>query len=92
MSEEQLGLFGDAPPARRKPREIRECAWPCCLVTVPAAMLMCKSHWYRVPISLRRRIWTTYRAGQEIDGEPSDAYWAAYRDVQRWIKQHGGPV
>lgn len=34
-----------------------------CDVEVPPAMLMCKSHWFRVPLKLRNRVWAEYHNG-----------------------------
>lgn len=34
-----------------------------CKVEVPPAMLMCKSHWFKVPQHLRNRVWDEYRNG-----------------------------
>lgn len=34
-----------------------------CDVEVPPAMLMCKSHWFRVPLALRNRVWAEYHKG-----------------------------
>ncbi len=34
-----------------------------CEVKVPPAMLMCKSHWFRVPLALRNRVWAEYHNG-----------------------------
>ncbi len=42
-------------------------------------MFMCRPHWFLVPKPMRDRIWATYRAGQEISKDPSDAYDVAAR-------------
>jgi hypothetical protein len=42
-------------------------------------MFMCKKHWFKVPVDLRRRIWATYRVGQCDDMNPSKAYCEAAR-------------
>lgn len=34
-----------------------------CEVPVPPAMLMCKPHWFRVPLALRNRVWKEYNNG-----------------------------
>lgn len=34
-----------------------------CEVPVPPEMLMCKPHWFRVPLILRARVWAEYRKG-----------------------------
>lgn len=52
----------------------------------------CKAHWFRLPPDLRRRIWDAYRPGQEKDLSPSETYVQVAREVQDWIKRHGGPV
>jgi hypothetical protein len=63
----------------------RTCSWPDCPQQVPIAMLMCKTHWFRLPPSIRSAIWAAYRPGQEEDGEVSDAYWKAFKAAQDWI-------
>lgn len=34
-----------------------------CKVPVPPAMLMCKPHWFCVPLALRNRVWAEYHNG-----------------------------
>lgn len=69
-----------------------ECHWPGCTAQVPPALWGCKPHWFRLPRNLRDRIWTAYRPGQEKDLSPSDSYMDVAREVQLWIRLHGGPV
>jgi hypothetical protein len=64
---------------------IHECHWPTCKVQVPPAMWGCRNHWYKLPKSLRDKIWETYRIGQEIDGDPSLEYLEVMKEVQKWI-------
>lgn len=45
-----------------------------CDIAVPPSELMCIKHWRMVPEVLRDAIWATYRRGQEIDKNPSEAY------------------
>jgi hypothetical protein len=45
----------------------------------------CKAHWFRLPATLRSRIWATYRPGQEVSKTPSAAYIEAAKEVQVWI-------
>lgn len=45
----------------------------------------CKKHWFALPQSLRARIWSTYRLGQEITKTPSREYLEAATAVQAWI-------
>ena len=63
-----------------------KCHVPGCPTEVPPHMLMCLKHWRRVPELLRKRVWRTYRKGQEIDKNPSPAYLeaatAAIKSVQ----------
>lgn len=44
-----------------------KCAVPHCERLVPLKMLMCFSHWKKVPKHLQSDIWRTYRPGQEND-------------------------
>lgn len=64
------------------------CHWPGCTAQVPPAMWGCRRHWYTLPDALRKRIWATYRPGQERDMRPSEAYLEAARAVQAWIAEH----
>lgn len=61
------------------------CHWPGCNKNVPPAMWGCTVHWRALPFYLRKKIWDTYRIGQEIDGNPSAEYLAVADEVQRWI-------
>lgn len=61
------------------------CHWPGCGRNVPPAMWGCKTHWYALPAELRRKIWRTFKPGQEISGRPSAEYVEAAREVQAWI-------
>lgn len=48
-----------------------------CKKPVPPEMLMCRRHWYMVPLPLRRLVWATYRPGQCDDKNPSRRWHAA---------------
>lgn len=63
------------------------CHWPGCNKLVPPAMWGCKVHWLRLPLRLRRKIWRTYRPGQEKDLRPSKEYLEVADEVQIWIKK-----
>lgn len=71
----------------RKQSQFRDhhCHWPGCDKQVPPAMWGCKAHWFRLPKTLRDRIWATYRPGQEVDMNPSREYLDAANAVQEWI-------
>lgn len=62
------------------------CHWPGCGTPVPPARWGCPRHWFRLPISIRRRIWATYRPGQEITKTPSPEYLEAAKAAQDWIR------
>jgi hypothetical protein len=40
-------------------------------------MLMCRTHWFRVPRLIQRAVWATYRHGQCDDKNPSKAWHVA---------------
>lgn len=67
------------------------CHWPDCNKKVPPALWGCKDHWFRLPKTLRNRIWATYRPGQEIDKNPSTEYLAVANEVQAWIMENSNP-
>ena len=45
-----------------------------CDQAIAPRLLMCSRHWRMVPKALRDALWATYRVGQEVDKEPSQAY------------------
>jgi hypothetical protein len=46
----------------------------------------CRPHWYRLPKSIRDRIWATYRPGQEDDLRISREYVEADRLAQAFAE------
>ena len=50
----------------------------------------CRKHWFRLPKYLRDRIWAEFRPGQETNRTPSRTYLETAKEVQEWIKKHGG--
>lgn len=64
------------------------CHWPGCETKVAPALWGCRKHWFMLPLSLRNKIWRTYRPGQEISKTPSAEYLAAANEVQAWIKEN----
>lgn len=52
-----------------------------CTRKVAPRFLMCGRHWQFVPPELQRRVYATYRAGQEHRKDPSREYVAAARDA-----------
>ena len=70
--------------ASNLPEPPHRCHHPHCRVAVRPSLFACRSHWHALPKSLRDRIWTTYRPGQEITKDPSRAYLAAAADALDW--------
>ena len=66
-----------------------KCHWPGCDKDVPPAMWGCTSHWFKLPFALRKKVWTTYRPGQEVDKNPSKEYIAVVKEIQTWIRENG---
>jgi hypothetical protein len=64
------------------------CHWPGCQRVVPPKLWGCREHWFRLPAHLRKRIWATYRPGQEKTKDPSAEYIAAAKAVQKWIMEN----
>ena len=65
------------------------CHWPLgCSRPVEPRFWACPPHWYSLPKSLRQRIWSAYRPGQEITKTPSKVYIEAIRDVNQWIVEN----
>lgn len=65
-----------------------KCHWTGCNRDVPPAVWGCRDHWYRLPLELRRKIWATFRPGQEETKTPSRAYVEVAREVQDWIARN----
>lgn len=63
------------------------CHYPGCQKEVPENRWGCKPHWFSLPQHIRARIWATYRAGQEIDKNPSREYVLAAHAAQRYIER-----
>lgn len=74
------------------PTHGHHCHWPGCDKKVPPAMWGCKTHWYRLPDALRRKIWRTFQPGQEASKTPSREYVQAAREVQDWIAANYPPA
>jgi hypothetical protein len=62
------------------------CHWPGCHKIVPPSLWGCATHWFKLPVKLRQRIWHHYVPGQEINKNPTPAYIEVAKDVQDWIK------
>jgi hypothetical protein len=64
------------------------CPVPTCPTTISNYLVMCKTHWYRVPLDLRNRLWDEVVPGQ-LDGtvSPSDAYLAVLQDCLQALKR-----
>jgi len=63
-----------------------KCHWPSCDKEVPPRLWGCREHWFRLPLSIRRRIWVTYKSGQEVSKTPSRVYLMVARSAQKWIE------
>jgi len=80
---------------RGEPKRPHPCPWPRCRKHTRAAYLMCRTHWYRLPATLRARILDTYRPGQTtLTASPE--YLDALREALAYARQaeaaeHGGP-
>ncbi len=63
---------------------VHECHWPTCNIAVSPKMWGCKKHWFKLPKSLRNKIWATYVPGQEVTKTPSRLYIRVALEVQDW--------
>ena len=69
------------------------CHWPGCDLQVAPALWGCKRHWYMLPIHIRKRIWATYKIGQERgDARVSSAYVAVAREAEEFARNYGHAV
>lgn len=60
-----------------------------CERIVKERIFMCYWHWSRLPVTLKRRIWATYREGQEIDKNPSLEWLDAAHACRTWLQERG---
>jgi hypothetical protein len=67
------------------------CHWPNCERHVQPAAWGCNEHWWRLPNTIRLRIWRAFRPGQEKSKTPSAEYIAAAREAQDWIAANAAP-
>ncbi|UZW54017.1 hypothetical protein NUH86_10770 [Sphingobium sp. JS3065] len=67
------------------------CHWSGCTAKVPPAAWGCRKHWYRLPHTIRNRIWASFRPGQEQSKTPSRAYVEAAREAREWILANHPP-
>jgi hypothetical protein len=64
-----------------------------CGKPVPPEMLMCRRHWFMVPLKLRRAVWREYRDGQcNLDPLPSKAWHAAADAAIKAVAEKEGIV
>ena len=63
---------------------IHTCHNPKCGKPCPPAMLACKPCWFKLPKTIRDKIWKYYRRGQEIDKRPSQEYMTAFAEAQTY--------
>jgi hypothetical protein len=70
----------------KAPARGHHCHWPGCPRKVPPALWGCRQHWYMLPFGLRRKVWATYRPGQDESKTPSREYIAVAQEVQAWIR------
>lgn len=63
------------------------CHWTGCKTQCPPAMWGCKTHWFMLPLSIRNKIWASYRIGQEVEGNVSNAYYEAAEEAEKYIEQ-----
>jgi hypothetical protein len=84
------GVAAKADYVRARARQApgnHTCHWPGCTAKVPPAMWGCKTHWFRLPNSIRTRLWSAYRPGQEIAKNPSHEYVEAMHEAQEWAER-----
>jgi len=52
---------------------------------------MCYKHWGMVPLALQRQIYAAYRAGQEVDKQPSKKYLGAIKKAIAEVARRENP-
>jgi hypothetical protein len=61
-----------------------------CGIAVPPTMLMCRTHWWKVPKRVRDAVWSSYRRGQCDDGRPSAEWLEAASAAIGYVAQLEG--
>lgn len=64
------------------------CHWPSCRKSVPPRLWGCRTHWYTLPLEIRKEIWDTYVPGQEDRKDPSPEYLAVAEKAQEWAREY----
>jgi hypothetical protein len=70
---------------KAKQTRLHTCHWPGCGRQVPPANWGCATHWFKLPIGLRRKLWRVYTIGQEETFTPSREYIKVAKEIQEWI-------
>jgi hypothetical protein len=68
-------------------REVHTCHATNCNQRIPPCLFMCLKHWRMVPSEMQKRIWATYRPGQETDKRPSVEYLSATQEAIMFVRQ-----
>lgn len=64
-----------------------------CSAEVPPKLHMCPAHWRMVPKAVQKLVWKHYRAGQEVDKNPSIDYLAtAFVSISCVALKEGKPL
>ena len=61
------------------------CHYPGCGKPCAPAFWGCRSCWFKLPDNIRKKIWRTYRPGQENDKDASVEYLAAAQEAHDWV-------
>lgn len=61
-----------------------------CNTRVVPEMLMCRKHWFMVPMHIRRWVWSAYRDGQCDDQSPSADYCNAAQAAVIFVAEKEG--
>lgn len=56
-----------------------------CQASVPPKLMMCKKHWYMLPMLMRSAIWKHYRPGQEDDKRITKEYSEAAQKAIKYL-------
>jgi hypothetical protein len=61
-----------------------------CTTIIPPRLLMCMSHWCKVPHEIQARIWKAYVPGQEIRKDPTALYLVIMKEAIDAVAQREG--
>ena len=61
------------------------CHIPHCDLEISTSQLMCRRHWTMLPKPMQKRVWESYRKGQEDTKDPSSSWLRVAREAIDYV-------